>query len=440
MLSIKTLVDEVARATGLGKNAQTFLGVVADYIFKQPGGISGFRDKFKNAGLGDIFDSWLSGQPNMRTIDAGQIRSALGGEAVQEIADKSGASSAMVPTLLATAVPMLMRAITAGGVMPTALPAAFSGLLGGNKSGRGSGAKRPLRLWRWLLPLLALLALAYCGWNLRNKVPTPPRTSESTSTPATPIASTAVASAEPRFSFKNEGGKIAVAGTLATAAEKFQLWEGLAATFGRNNLSGQLDVDANVRPAGWLDRLKGMLPSLKADGLKFAFTGDKVALDTAALPDAARASVSSLFQQQLGNVEVQGVFDRGVEAINHLKEGYTATDLTAALNLTTVNFETGSARLTRSSEAVIAKAAEAIQGAPAGTKVEVGGHTDGQGDAVGNQALSEQRAQAVAAALVAHGVPAERLVARGFGSNRPVADNDTAAGRATNRRIEYTVR
>lgn len=63
MLSYKTLVDEVARATGLGKNAQTFLGVVADYIFKQPGGISGFRDKFKNAGLGDIFDSWLSGNP-----------------------------------------------------------------------------------------------------------------------------------------------------------------------------------------------------------------------------------------------------------------------------------------------------------------------------------------------------------------------------------------
>jgi OOP family OmpA-OmpF porin len=436
MLSIKTLVDEVARATGLGKNAQAFLGVVADYIFKQPGGIAGFRDKFKNAGLGDIFDSWLSGQPNMRTIDAGQIRSALGGEAIQNIADKSGSSSAMVPTLLATAVPMLIRAVTAGGVMPTSLPAGLAGLMGGGKT----GAKRPFRLWRWLLPILALLALAYCGWNMRNKASIPPRTTESTSTPATPTAATAVASTEPRFSFKNDGGKIAVAGTLATAPEKFALLEGLGTTFGRNNVSGQIDVDANVKPAGWLDKLKGMLPSLKANGLKFAFTGDKVTLDSSALPDAERVSVSSLFQQQLGNVEVDGLFDRGMEAIDHLKEGYTATDLTGALNRSTLNFETGSARLTRSSEAVIAKAAEAIQGAPAGTKVEVGGHTDGQGDAVGNQALSEQRAQAVVAALVAHGVPADRLVARGFGSNQPVADNSTEAGREKNRRIEYTVR
>jgi OOP family OmpA-OmpF porin len=436
MLSIKTLVDEVARATGLGKNAQAFLGVVADFIFKQPGGIAGFRDKFKNAGLGDIFDSWLSGQPNMRTIDAGQIRSALGPEAVQEIADKSGSSSTMVPTLLATAVPMLMRAITAGGVMPTSLPASLSGLMGGGKT----GTKRPFRLWRWVLPILALLALAYCGWTMRNKTTLPPRTTESTTTPATPTAGTAVASAEPRFSFKNDGGKIAVAGTLATAAEKFALLEGLGTTFGRNNVSGQIDVDAKVSPAGWLDKLKGMLPSLKANGLKFAFTGDKVNLDSSALPDAERASISSLFQQQLGNVEVQGGFDRGVEAINKLKGGYTATDLTAALNLTTVNFETGSATLTRSSEAVIGKAAEAIEGAPSGTKVEVGGHTDRQGDAVSNQALSEQRAQAVVAALVAHGVPADRMVARGFGSNRPLADNGTEAGRAKNRRIEYTVR
>jgi outer membrane protein OmpA-like peptidoglycan-associated protein/uncharacterized protein YidB (DUF937 family) len=432
MSSFQTLVDEIARATGLGQNARKFIGVVADYIFKQPGGLSGFRNKFENSGLGDIFTSWLSGQPNMRTVDASQIRSALGNEDVQHIAEKSGVASGMVPALLATTLPMLVRAVTAGGVMPTSLPA---GLVEGTRK-----AKQPFRLWRWLLPILALLALAYCGWNMRNKTPTPPRTTASTSTPATPTTGTPAASAEPRFSFRNDGGKISVAGTLASAAGKFQLWEALAATFGRSNLSGQLDVDASVRPAGWLDRLKTMLPDLKADGLKFAFTGDKAKLDTSALPAAGRAAVSTLFQQRLGNVEVEGMFDRGVEAINKLKGGYTATDLTAALNLTTVTFETGSARLTRSSHDIIVKAAEAIEGAPAGTRIEVGGHTDSQGDAVGNQALSEQRAKAVVDALVAQGVPADRLVARGFGSNQPLADNGTDAGRAKNRRIAFTVR
>lgn len=438
MSSFQTLVDEIARATGLGQNARTFIGVVADYIFKQPGGFAAFRNKFENAGLGKIFTSWLSGKPDMHPVDAGQIldasqiRSALGNEDVQYIAEKSGIASGLVPSLLATTLPMLVRAVTAGGVMPTSLPA---GLIEGRRK-----ATQPFRLWRWLLPILALLALAYCGWNMRNKTSAPPRTTASTSTPATPATATPVASTEPRFSFSNNGGKISVAGTLASAAEKFQLWEALTATFGRSNLSGQLDVDASVRPAGWLDRLKTMLPDLKADGLKFAFTGDKAKLDTSALPAAGRAAVSTLFQQRLGNVEVEGMFDRGVEAINKLEGGYTATDLTAALNLTTVTFETGSARLTRSSHDIIVKAADAIEGAPAGTKVEVGGHTDRQGDARGNQALSEQRANAVVDALVTQGVPADRLVARGFGSNQPLADNNTDAGRAKNRRISYTVR
>ncbi len=71
--------------------------------------------------------------------------------------------------------------------------------------------------------------------------------------------------------------------------------------------------------------------------------------------------------------------------------------------------------------------------------MEVGGHTDSQGDAARNQLLSEQRARAVADALIAAGVPAERLAARGFGSNRPVGDNSTEAGRAANRRIGYEV-
>lgn len=69
----------------------------------------------------------------------------------------------------------------------------------------------------------------------------------------------------------------------------------------------------------------------------------------------------------------------------------------------------------------------------------MGGHTDNQGNAETNQALSEQRARSVVAALVAKGVPADQLTARGFGSNRSLGDNTTEAGRAANRRISYTV-
>jgi outer membrane protein OmpA-like peptidoglycan-associated protein len=69
-------------------------------------------------------------------------------------------------------------------------------------------------------------------------------------------------------------------------------------------------------------------------------------------------------------------------------------------------------------------------------KLRVEGHTDNQGGAAANQALSEKRAQAVVSWLTSHGVTAIRLKAQGFGQTKPVADNGTEEGRAKNRRVE----
>lgn len=71
-----------------------------------------------------------------------------------------------------------------------------------------------------------------------------------------------------------------------------------------------------------------------------------------------------------------------------------------------------------------------------GTAWLIEGHTDGVGGAEHNRRLSEARARAVVAWLVARGVPAERLRAAGFGPDRPLADNGTDNGRALNRRVE----
>ena len=69
-------------------------------------------------------------------------------------------------------------------------------------------------------------------------------------------------------------------------------------------------------------------------------------------------------------------------------------------------------------------------------KLIVEGHTDNVGAAVGNQALSAKRAQAVVAWLTAHGIAASRLTAKGWGQSKPVADNTSEDGRAKNRRVE----
>jgi len=427
MSSIESLVDEVARATGLGQNSRAFIGVVLNYIFKQPGGVSGVMNKFEQAGLGDIAKSWLAGSPNMRSIDANQIRSALGSQDMEALGEKAGVGSKMVGPLLATVLPLLFRAMTSGGAMPATLPANFAGLVNGARP-----RKKPFRLWRWLLPLLALLALAYCGWQSRHAAQAPPV--------PTPSSNVAAAPSAPTLSFRNAGGKVDLKGTVSTVAEKASLLGAAAGAYGQRNVTANVDVNPALPAASWLEGLKAMFasPALKADGLKFKFSGDMLTLDTAALPGEQRAEISRLFQSRLGNVQIDGLFDKGIEALDNLKPGYGATELAAALNATTVNFDNNSSNLTTSSLVIVGKAAAAIQGAPAGIKVEVGGHTDNSGNAALNQQLSEKRARAVMDALVKKGVPANRLAARGFGADHPIGDNATEEGRAKNRRIGYT--
>ena len=73
-------------------------------------------------------------------------------------------------------------------------------------------------------------------------------------------------------------------------------------------------------------------------------------------------------------------------------------------------------------------------------KVNIDGHTDNTGKADKNQTLSESRSASVKAYLVSKGVDESRLTSTGYGQDKPVADNKTAAGRAKNRRVEMTVR
>lgn len=104
-----------------------------------------------------------------------------------------------------------------------------------------------------------------------------------------------------------------------------------------------------------------------------------------------------------------------------------------------VNFDTGKATIKPDSNKTLDDAAAALKAAPS-LKIEVGGHTDNVGAPDANQKLSEARAQAVMAALVARGVEAARLTAKGYGQSAPVADNRSEDGRAKNRRVELVKR
>jgi outer membrane protein OmpA-like peptidoglycan-associated protein len=101
-------------------------------------------------------------------------------------------------------------------------------------------------------------------------------------------------------------------------------------------------------------------------------------------------------------------------------------------------FETASDRLDAQSEILIASFAEYLLVAPR-LRVQIQGHTDNVGDAGANLDLSQRRAKRVAETIIALGVSSSRITYRGYGEKRPVASNDSEAGRAQNRRTVFVV-
>ena len=103
-----------------------------------------------------------------------------------------------------------------------------------------------------------------------------------------------------------------------------------------------------------------------------------------------------------------------------------------------VNFGFDSSDLTSAAKANLDKLAQVLKN-NMDTNINIYGHTDSKGTDAYNLSLSERRAAAVKSYLVAQGVSSSRMFTMGVGEKEPVASNDTDAGRAENRRVEFAI-
>jgi outer membrane protein OmpA-like peptidoglycan-associated protein len=117
---------------------------------------------------------------------------------------------------------------------------------------------------------------------------------------------------------------------------------------------------------------------------------------------------------------------------------YTALIRNRPQTMALIHFDTDSARIRSDAYQLLNEYANALQSTTlANAVLLIAGHTDSVGSTSYNLSLSQRRAQAVKDYLIARGIAANRLVAKGYGEDYPIADNATESGRDENRRSEF---
>lgn len=228
--------------------------------------------------------------------------------------------------------------------------------------------------------------------------------------------------------------QVVVSGTVPDDATKAEILEKVRALYGANRVVDQLSVGGVVTPANWGHFVTRMLgPNLKdVSHGAVSIRGTTISIRGDVANEATRQQVLSGLSQS---------FDSHYAIKPALKIVATASKQTV-LNQTlanrTVQFQSGSAVLTPAGTAILDQMAAAIKQIN-DPFIQIVGNTDNVGNHDANVLLSLQRAEAVKAYLVGQGIPAASLAVSGQGPDNPIASNDTDAGRARNRRIDFKV-
>lgn len=240
---------------------------------------------------------------------------------------------------------------------------------------------------------------------------------------------------DPTITVTKAAEGVAVDGTLPDQASITAAGAALGDRFGPDAVDNRLLV-GRVGAPGWLGGLWDAFGSLPRNGEYVVTVGEgAVVLAGDVASEAARDAAGAALEAALGpdyTLDNQMLVSDEVAAA-----ACPVADLNDVLDVG-VLFALDSAVLQEEALADLDPIVEVLI-ACEGVPVEVGGHTDSSGPDDYNLELSQARADAVADYLVEQGVPDGQLTAVGYGETEPAASNNSAAGRAENRRIEFTL-
>lgn len=381
------LIREAGARFGLGEKAlpvaQMLLAAMTN---RDTGGLAGFLEQFKAAGLGPIVQSWLGGGPSAQPVSNSQLESVLGvgGGLLSVITERLGVNRDNVTSAIGYLLPAFVGKLTPGGSLPSSLPpevesmaAAGHSLLAAPAVATAAQPAGGGGVMKWL-PWAVVAAAAVFGLSYCNKERS---TTEPPATPATAPVEPASVPAE----VASEPADVAPEPSEAPAEPASEAAP--VAAFGGTAPSTPAsapDTSASEPEAPAADFSPGAAASVADDEPIGAAVVDLV-------HDNTMPALKVYFDS--GQTEVHGDFAaKSADLVAYMQEH---TDVTAVIS----------------------------------------GYNDPTGDAAANAELAKNRAKAVQDALVAAGIPEERTELE-----KPAETTGTAATNAASRRVEVVLR
>ena len=338
----------------------------------------------------------------------------------------------------------------------------------GSKAGSGSGSgntaattysRRPPPFFRkspglpWLICLvvipLLIAAIGYVAFDRPSSANGPSRASQ---TPAPSSTSAAPKIGLAAFSISRSGNSITLSGAFPDDSAKAALIKALKGALPADvNIVDQTHIAPNVKALDFSNAVPVFKDSASIPDFNLTVDGDTVTLSGTATSQDQKNVVA---QEAAGTWSNLDVVDKLTVSGPVAPVGppgpappplppapSPCADLQAAINAAPggpIAFGNDGFSLTPEDEPILTRVADKLK-ACSTAHATINGYADNSGTEAINIPLSTQRAGAVADFLVAHGVSRDQLTVRGLGSMNPVAGNDTAEGRAKNRRVEIVV-
>ena len=237
-----------------------------------------------------------------------------------------------------------------------------------------------------------------------------------------------------------DGEAVAMSGVLPSESVRVKLLEIAHFKFGSLKIIDTQDV-ATGAPDGFETAALAALQALSRldDGAEVRIEDQAVSLRGSALSQIALEDTSRILEEGLPQgFDGQSSMDLASIPETSLQVSDCQIELNGLVATNNVLFETAEAAIQDHSYGFLDRVAFVARQCGQ-ARLEISGHTDSDGAEAANLDLSERRAKSVLAFMIAAGVAADRVTAIGFGESKPVESNETDAGKAANRRIEFRV-